>query len=129
MDKIEVSAGVVRNASGHVLICRRKGKLDGLWEFPGGKRESGESFESCLKRELIEELRLEVRVLRTLGEIVQRDGEKELRLVFLSAEALEGAALTLCVHGKAAWVLPSELDEYAFCPADQAFLERFGVEG
>ena len=49
-DRIEVAAGVVRNTEGRFLICRRKGALDGLWEFPGGKREKGETFQQCLER-------------------------------------------------------------------------------
>ena len=57
-DRIEVAAGVVKNSEGRILICQRKGKLEGLWEFPGGKRERGETFQQCLERELLEELDL-----------------------------------------------------------------------
>ena len=59
----KVSAGIVcRN--GKILICQRpKGKsLAGFWEFPGGKLEEGESLQDCLKRELKEELDIEVAV-------------------------------------------------------------------
>ena len=52
-DRIEVAAGIVKNAEGRYLICRRKGSLEGLWEFPGGKREKGETFQQCLERELM----------------------------------------------------------------------------
>ncbi|MEG0638639.1 MAG: NUDIX domain-containing protein [Clostridia bacterium] len=127
MTQIEVSAGVVYDPSGRVLICRRKGKLDGLWEFPGGKRENGESFEACLRRELMEELQLDVDVLGRLGEVVLSEQAPEIRLVFLKAKVLGNSKPTLCVHGKAAWVFPREFSEYAFCPADQLFLERFGA--
>lgn len=41
---MDVVAGIVRDPRGRVLICQRTGKLNGLWEFPGGKREVGESF-------------------------------------------------------------------------------------
>ena len=58
MEIIEVAAGVVRRADGRVLICRRTGRLEGLWEFPGGKLEPGETPAQCLQRELMEELEL-----------------------------------------------------------------------
>lgn len=129
---IEVSAGVVYDSLGQVLICRRKGagarhewgNLDGLWEFPGGKREAGETFEACLCRELLEELDLPVEVERRLGEVDHTDGERNIHLVFIRARALK-RDLSLHVHGKAAWVDPSRLNRYAFCPADAAFLKRF----
>ncbi len=55
---IEVAAAVIRDDSGRYLITRRREgtHLAGLWEFPGGKREPGESLEACLRRELREEL-------------------------------------------------------------------------
>ena len=60
----DVAAGVIRDAQGRLLIAQRPldGLLGGLWEFPGGKRESGESLQDCLRRELREELAIEVEV-------------------------------------------------------------------
>ena len=59
---LEVSAGIVFDREGRILICKRgEGRKNAhLWEFPGGKREAGESAESCLLRELKEELSLPV---------------------------------------------------------------------
>ena len=85
MQTIEVAAGVVRDKTGRVLICRRKGALDGLWEFPGGKREPGESFADCLRRELLEELDLAVEPGETLGEVVRQEDGRVIRLVFVAA--------------------------------------------
>ena len=59
---IEVSAGIVYDREGRILICQRgEGRNNAhLWEFPGGKREAGESAADCLVRELMEELQLPV---------------------------------------------------------------------
>ena len=59
---IEVSAGVIYDEGGRILLCQRgEGRANAhLWEFPGGKREAGESAEDCLVRELMEELNLPV---------------------------------------------------------------------
>ena len=124
-DRIEVAAGVVKNAEGRILICRRKGALDGLWEFPGGKREKGETFQQCLERELMEELELAVEAGDTLGSVLRRDGDKTIWLVFVSATLKADAALSLHVHGKAAWVHPDEMEQYTFCPADASFLTQY----
>lgn len=124
-DRIEVAAGVVTNAEGRMLICRRKGALDGLWEFPGGKREKGETFQQCLKRELMEELELPVEAGETLGSVLRREGEKTIWLVFVSAKLKNVTELVLHDHGKAAWILPEEADQYEFCPADRSFLNSY----
>ncbi len=60
----QVTAGVVWNGAGQFLIAQRnlESTLGGLWEFPGGKQEPGESLKSCLRRELLEELGIEVSV-------------------------------------------------------------------
>lgn len=124
MEIIEVAAGVVRRADGRVLICRRTGRLEGLWEFPGGKLEPGETPAQCLERELMEELDLCVTAGETLGEVEREEDGRIIRLVFVSATLSGTDMFSLHVHGKAVWALPSELNQYAFCPADAAFLSR-----
>ena len=124
MQRIEVAAGVVRRADGRVLICRRTGRLEGLWEFPGGKLEADETPAQCLERELMEELDLRVHAGDILGEVTRQENGRAIHLVFVSAVPLDADALSLHVHGKAVWALPSELHQYAFCPADAAFLNR-----
>lgn len=63
MDIIKVVCGIIFN-NDCVLICRRNQtkSLGGYWEFPGGKVEQNEDYESCLKRDLIEELNLSVEI-------------------------------------------------------------------
>lgn len=125
MQQIEVAAGVVRDALGRVLICRRTGALSGLWEFPGGKRERRETFGECLERELMEELELSVHAGETLGEVTKTEGTRTIRLVFVSAALLPpDQSPVLHVHDKAEWVLPAELGAYSFCPADKLFLAQ-----
>ena len=124
-DRIEVAAGVVKNTEGRILICRRKGELEGLWEFPGGKREKGETFQQCLERELMEELDLPVEAGSTLGSVLRRDGERTIWLVFVEAVVKGYSELALHVHGKSAWVLPEEMEQYDFCPADASFLKSY----
>ena len=63
MPVVEVAAGIIHR-DGRYLIARRKPgvHLGGFWEFPGGKRETGESLVECLQRELFEELTIRVDV-------------------------------------------------------------------
>src|ERR1700744_6143582 len=66
----EVSAALIFHG-GKLLISRRPAQahLGGLWEFPGGKREPGETFEACLVREIREELGVEVSVGKLFAEV------------------------------------------------------------
>ena len=81
---IEVSAGIVFDREGRILICQRgEGRHNAhLWEFPGGKREEGESATECLLRELQEELFLPVTDVAPYAETVCGD----IRFTFLTAK-------------------------------------------
>ena len=82
-DRISVAVGVIYNSSGDkVLISRRnKGQhLAGYWEFPGGKIKSNEDVRSALKRELYEELGIEIKKTRPLTLIKHDYPEKKVLL-------------------------------------------------
>lgn len=118
--RIEVVAGVIRDARGRVLLARRtEGRdLAGLWEFPGGKRESGESAEAALARELHEELGIDVEIGDALVNVPQRYPDKRLTLDVRMIERWRGHA-----RGRErqalAWVPLDKLPRYAMPPADR----------
>ena len=116
---IHVVAGVITDARGRVLLNRRAGERDmvGLWEFPGGIREPGETSEQALVRELREELGIEAEVGEWLMEVPQLYPDKRLRLEVRrirgwsgNARGREGQAIT--------WVTPEKLERYSMPPAD-----------
>ncbi|CAG0995784.1 partial ADP-ribose pyrophosphatase, partial [Gammaproteobacteria bacterium] len=77
---LHVAVGVIRNGSGEVLVARRHERLHqgGLWEFPGGKVEPGETVEDALRRELREELSIGVESARPLIKIAHDYGDKRV---------------------------------------------------
>src|SRR5688572_18392052 len=88
---IEVSAGLIFRSS-QLLITQRHADahLGGLWEFPGGKREPGESFEQCLARELKEELGIEVVVGELFDRVTHTYPEKTVALKFFLCQLERG---------------------------------------
>ena len=116
---IEVVAGVIRDHRGRILLARRtEGRdLAGLWEFPGGKREAGESAEAALKRELHEELGITVDVGAPIIRVPQAYPHKRLGLDVYEVAAWQGTVRGL--EGQAlAWVPPHKLADYPMPPAD-----------
>jgi 8-oxo-dGTP diphosphatase len=69
MSAVQVVSGIIEDDQGRVLLAQRPPgkKLAGMWEFPGGKIDAGESPEQALNRELKEELQLDVRIVKSLG--------------------------------------------------------------
>ena len=117
---VEVVAGVIRDTRGRILLARRTAGRDlaGLWEFPGGKREPGESSEAALKRELHEELGIEVEPGAPLINVPQQSPHKRLRLDVRRIASWRGTPRGL--EGQAlAWVPPHRLPDYAMPPADR----------
>jgi mutator protein MutT len=121
---IEVSAGLVFRA-GQLLITQRHAgaHLGGLWEFPGGKREPGETFAQCLIRELREELGIEVEVGERIEAITHQYPEKTVHLEFFRCawRANEPQPLGCPAF---AWIARGELGRYEFPAADARLLER-----
>lgn len=116
---IHVVAGVITDARGRILLNRRTENSDmaGLWEFPGGKREPGETSEQALVRELREELGIEADIGEWIMEVPQLYPDKRLRLEVRrisswkgSPRGREGQAIT--------WVAPDKLARYSMPPAD-----------
>ena len=121
---IEVSAGLVfRN--GRLLITRRRPgeHLGGLWEFPGGKRERNETFEECLRRELREELDIEVVVGELFDAIIFDYAGKSVDLKFYRCLWRAGEPRALGCQALA-WVTASQLTDYVFPPADERLLKK-----
>ena len=121
---IDVAAGLVFR-DGKLLITRRHADvhLGGYWEFPGGKREPEESFESCLVRELREELDIEVNVGELIESLTHEYPETTVHLKFFRCEwkRFEPRALGC---SDLQWVTPEQLAGYSFPPADARLLER-----
>jgi len=120
---IEVAAGLVFR-EGKLLITQRPtgSHLGGLWEFPGGKREPDESFEECLRRELNEELCIEVDIHELVASISHDYPEKSVTLKFYRCtwKANEPQALG-CPDLR--WVSAEELRRYEFPEADVKLIE------
>jgi len=120
---VEVAAGLVFR-DGKLLITQRKQgqHLAGLWEFPGGKRESGETFEACLKRELEEELAISVSVKEFLIEISHTYPSKAVLLRFYLCEWKAGEPLPIGCQDLR-WINREELRHFPFPEADSQILE------
>jgi mutator protein MutT len=122
MKQIDVAIAVVKR-DGRILICQRKPEdtFGGLWEFPGGKREPGESLEACLAREMMEELAIEIKIVRKLTAIEHQYPRSRITLhPFLCEHAGGEPKLIECQQMK--WVKAEELPGHQFPPANESLL-------
>jgi len=126
----DVAAGVIWDNQGHLLIAQRpaKGLLGGLWEFPGGKQEAGESLSECLQRELREELAISVTVGELIVSVKHAFTHFKITLHAFECRYLEGPPQTLgCADWR--WVVPNELDQFAFGRVDRHVIEVLRKRG
>ncbi len=130
---VRVTAGVLRNRD-RVLICQRRpgDRHGGQWEFPGGKAEPGEDLVSCVRRELDEELGIEVDVGPVLWRT--RHTYPDRRLIDLTFFLIPTfrRMITNRVFAAVRWVRVGALGRYDFLEADRRFVQRLdkvGLEG
>ena len=129
---VVVAAAIVQRGE-KILITRRPLGVHqgGLWEFPGGKQEVGETLEECLRRELKEEIDIMVGAVTPFYTLCHRYPEKAVSLHFFTCSLSAGSPRPLgCTE--LAWVSQAELPSYQFPEADRPvvikllenFLER-----
>lgn len=116
---IEVTAGIIKNKEGQMLITRRKEGLHlaGFWEFPGGKIEPNETPETCLKREIIEELNIVIHVKHHITDSIYDYSGKLICLKGYYAKFISGN-IELTDHDAYRWISIHECDQFTFAPAD-----------
>lgn len=119
MARVHVAVGVVLNSEGRVLISKRHSDSHqgGLWEFPGGKVETGESVYAALQRELLEELDIHIGEAREMLQIQHDYADKQVLLDVWRVSAFTGIA-----RGREGqplrWIAAGELADYAFPAAN-----------
>jgi len=123
MKLLQVAVGVIQNTEGQVLISLRDESLHqgGLWEFPGGKIESGESAEQALARELKEELAITVISATPLITVKHQYPDLSVQLNVFLVEHFSGDAKS-CEDQPFKWVNPAELTNHAFPAANQPII-------
>ncbi len=117
-DRVRVTAAIIRQ-EGRVLLARRKkgSSLGGLWEFPGGKIEDGETPEECLARELKEEFEIECRVGGLVGSNDHDYATLSIELLAYEVEHLDGE-FKLSSHDEIKWFEPKQILACDLAPAD-----------
>jgi A/G-specific adenine glycosylase len=119
----DVTAGVIWDGNGHFLITQRPldGMLGGLWEFPGGKRRPGETLPACLRREIAEELVIEIEVGDLLYTVEHAFTHFHMTLYTFDCQWLRGTPQRVgCTDLR--WVTLNEIDAFAFPVADQKII-------
>jgi len=119
----DVTAAVIRR-NGRVLIAQRPfgGRLGGLWEFPGGKVEAGETLPQCLRREIKEELGFRIKVGEFITSIDHAYTHFKITLHAFECTVVSGEPRKLGVEDFK-WVRMGELSKYAFAKTDLRIIE------
>ena len=104
---------------GKILLCRRAPgqKLEGFWEFPGGKVEARETDQECLERELLEELDITTKVSKRIAENTHHYEHLSITLL-LYRTRIVGGSIKPRVHDRIEWVHPSKVLNKDLAPAD-----------
>ena len=123
-----VTAAVIER-DGRVLIARRKSgdRFGGVWEFPGGKLEPGETPEAGLRREIDEELGMSIGIGPGLGSFPYVSPAWSIELIAFRAVWTTGTMI-LREHDEVRWVAPGELASYAFAEPDRPIVRLLAGE-
>jgi 8-oxo-dGTP diphosphatase len=122
MKKIEVVAAIIQREGAYFATQRGYGEFEGMWEFPGGKIEPGESRESALKREIHEELGIDISINKFLCTT-----DYDYPLFHLTMHcylcSVKSGEIELREHKSARWLTVESLDSVEWLPADKEIVD------
>ena len=118
-------AGALLKRKDKYLICRRnlKGSMPGLWEFPGGKVEIGESPKECIKRELKEELGIDAKIGNIFTKYIYSYTPDTYHLFFYDILSFQGI-MEMNVHDRIKWEAVNRFKHYDFLPGDIPLIKK-----
>ena len=124
MKTINVAAAIIHRGNREFLCTQRGyGEYEGWWEFPGGKIEPGESPEAALRREIMEELGVEIAVGELLCTVEYDYPAFHLRMHCFMCR-IAGGEIDLREHKSARWLTAETLDSVEWLPADVEVVDK-----
>ena len=123
MRQIEVVAAIIQRDGAYFTTQRGYGEFEGMWEFPGGKIESGESRDVALKREIHEELGVDIAIENLLCTTEYDYPSFHLTMHCYLCSIASGEK-ELREHKSALWLTTDKLDEVAWLPADKEVIDK-----
>jgi len=121
MTRLVVTAAVIEEGGRYLVTRRQQGvHLEGYWEFPGGKCETGEPLDACLRRELVEELGCDATIGKELLAVAHEYPERVIELHFVECRLT--SAPTPLLGQEMRWVARDELHSLQFPPADDELI-------
>ena len=111
-----------------ITLRRAKTHLEGLWEFPGGKIEDGESAQQAVIREVAEEVGLSVEPVSTLSPFEHEYEDRVVRIQPIWCQQIGSQAPRTLEVADARWIRPQDLDQYNFPPANAGLIKSL-LEG
>ena len=123
MKKIEVVAAILHRDGAYFATQRGYGEFEGMWEFPGGKIEPGESSEDALKREIQEELGVDIAIENLLC-TTEYDYPSFHLTMHCYLCSIASGEIELREHKSARWLRPEELGSVEWLPANKDVISR-----
>ena len=121
---IVVSAAIIHRDDKILISQRLEGNyLEFLWEFPGGKLEEGESPEECIIREIMEELRINIRPIDIFDVVFHKYEDRTILLLVYNCEYISGEPKPIQCNAFN-WVTVEELSSYKFVYADEKVVKK-----
>ena len=123
MKKIEVVASILHRDGAYFATQRGYGEFDGMWEFPGGKIEPGESREVALRREIQEELGIDI-IIENLLCTTEYDYPSFHLTMYCYLCSIASGEIELREHKSALWLTSDRLKDVAWLPADKEVIDK-----
>lgn len=130
-ESLQVVCAVIRNSSDEILVCKRPAdaELGGLWEFPGGKIEKGETNIEAIKREITEELGVSIEVYGELEKVDHQYPDFHISLHPLLSEIEDNKEPQALEHECLKWIHPNKASDLEWAEADKAILLKIQQKG